>query len=162
MLCAHSNGFIIKRYKKMRKLIKHILRKLIKHILQFFSTAYTHFQKCASFFQNFTHKSKNCTHKMQNASHLLQNEVLHSKITNISKANICKHLWHNINSCKIFVCYKENCVLCFAKSVLWNWKLSRSLRISVWFWCVVQAFECQVSEIVWQVKIYCVSSWKKL
>ncbi len=67
-------------------------------LLQFFSTAYRHFQNFASFFQNFTHKSKNCTHKMQNASHLLQNESLHSKYhKHISKANICKHLCQNIN-----------------------------------------------------------------
>ncbi len=59
-------------------------------ILQFFLTAYTHFQNFASFFQNFTHKSKNCTHTMQNASHLLQNEALHSKYhKHISKANMC-------------------------------------------------------------------------
>lgn len=55
--------------------------------LQFFSTGYTHFPKCASFFY-FTHKSKNCTNKMKNVSHLLQKEALHSKdYKHISKAN---------------------------------------------------------------------------
>ncbi len=28
-------------------------------------------------------------------------------------------------------------------------------------WCMLLLFECQVSDIVWQVKILCVSSWKK-
>ncbi len=28
-------------------------------------------------------------------------------------------------------------------------------------WCVLLLFECQLSEIVWQVKILCVSSWNK-
>ncbi len=31
------------------------------------------------------------------------------------------------------MCCIENCVLCFSKSVLWNWKLSQRLIISVWF-----------------------------
>ena len=47
--------------------------------LQFFSTAYTHFPKFSSFFQNLTHKFKNCTHEMQNASHLFQSETPQSK-----------------------------------------------------------------------------------
>ncbi len=29
-------------------------------------------------------------------------------------------------------------------------------------WCAFLLFECQVSEIVWKVKILCVSSWNKL
>ncbi len=68
-------------------------------ITVFFSTGYVHFQNFASFFQNFTHKSKSCA---QNAKYLtsLVNEALHSKYhKHISKANICKHLCHNINSC---------------------------------------------------------------
>ncbi len=72
---------------------QHNLLRFVLINYSFFSTADTHFQ-------NFTHKSKNCTHKMQNASHLLQNEALHSKyLKHISKANICNHLCHNINSC---------------------------------------------------------------
>ncbi len=88
-------------------------------VYSLFSTAYTHFQNFASFFQNFTHKSKNCTHKMQNASHLLQNEALHSKYhKHISKANICKHLCHNINSCKIFVLHRI--VFCVLQKVFYE------------------------------------------
>ncbi len=129
MLCAHSNGFIIKRYKKSEKTCS--LK--IKHF--FFNCLHTFSKLWLFFFQTFTHKSKNRTHKMLIASHHLQNEVLHSKYyKHILKANICKHLWHTIHSCTICVCYIENCVLCFAKSVLWNWKLSRRLIISAWFW----------------------------
>ncbi len=92
-----------------------------------------HFQNIASLKKKKKEQSKNCRHKMQNASHLLQNEALHSKYhKHISKTIICKHLCHNINSCSICVCYIENCVLCFTKSVLWNGKLR--LRISVWFY----------------------------
>ncbi len=104
------------------------------------------------------HSNPRSAHKMQNTSHLLQNEALHSKYhKHISKANIC----HNINSCQICVCYIENCVLCFA-SVLWNWKLSQRLIISVWFcrFGVFLLFEWQLSETVSQVKIWCESSWK--
>jgi len=73
-----------------------------------FSAAFTHFQ-------NFTHKSKNHT---QNASHLLQNEALHSRYHNhVSKANIC-NTFNIILIIVRFVCYIENCVLCFMKSVM--------------------------------------------
>ncbi len=55
---------------------------------------------------------------MQNASHLLQNEALHSKYhKHISRANIYKHLCHNINSCWIFVYYIKNCVLFLQKVI---------------------------------------------
>ncbi len=122
-------------------------------IYSFFQLLTHIFKTLPLYFPSFTHKSKSCTHEMQNTSHLLQNEALHSKYhKHISKANICKHLCHNINSCHIFACYIENCVLCFAKSVLWNWK---RLRISVWFcrFGVLLLFEWQLSETVWQVKI---------
>ncbi len=57
-------------------------------------------------------------HEMQNTSHI-------QNITNTSQ----KQTFANA-VILIFVCYIENHVLCFAK---WNWKLSQSLIISVWF-----------------------------
>ncbi len=76
------------------------LNNIYIYIYRFFFSCLHTFSKLCLFFLNFTHKSKNYTHKMQNASHLLQNEALHSKYhKHISKANICKHLCHNINSC---------------------------------------------------------------
>ncbi len=84
-----------------------------KLILQVFSTAYTHFQNFVSFlFQNFTHKSKNCTQNVKCLTSLAkQSTVLN--ITNISQKQTFAVIL-------IPVCYIENCVLCFAKSVLWN------------------------------------------
>ncbi len=100
--------------------------------LTVFSTAYTHFQNFASYFQNFTHRSKNCTHKMPHnfckMKHCIQN------ITNTSQKQAFANTFAIILIPVRFLCvYIENCVLCFAKSVLWNWKLSQRPRISVLF-----------------------------
>ncbi len=86
--------------------------------LEFFSSAYyTHFYHTnfASFFQTL-HTNPRFAHtkgKMPPSASCIQHI-----------SNIC----HNMNSCSILVCYIENCVLCVAKSVLWNWKLRISVR----------------------------------
>ncbi len=61
----------------------------------------THIFKTLPLFFKTLHTNPRIAHtKCKNASHLLQNEALHSKYhKHISKANICKHLCHNINSC---------------------------------------------------------------
>ncbi len=76
---------------------------------------YSLFQLLSHIFKTF-HTNPRIAHKMQNASHLLQNEALHLKYhKHISKANTFAVIL-------IPVCFIENCVLCFAKRVLWNWK----------------------------------------
>ncbi len=99
-----------------------------------FSTAYT--------FQNVTHK-------MQNTS--MQNEALHSKYhKHISKANICKHLFIILVPYR-FVCYIDNCVLCFTKSVLWNWKLIQNQKNQNELYCQVYL---QIPGICFRDRIY--------
>ncbi len=69
-------------------------------LLGVFSTAFTHFQTFKLFFSKLYTQIQELHIQNQNASHLLQNEALQSKYHKyISKANICKHLCHNINSC---------------------------------------------------------------
>lgn len=61
---------------------------------------------------------------------------------------------HQATSCKICVCYLDQCVLCFAKNkCLWKWKLRSSVffRSGVCIWCLSVGFR----------KIWCVSSCKK-
>ncbi len=86
---------------------------ILASFYSFFSTAYTHFQNFASFFQNFTHKSKNCTHKMQNASCKMKYCI--QNITNTSQTQTFANIFAIILIPEMFVCYIENCVLCFAK-----------------------------------------------
>ncbi len=60
--------------------------------ITFFSTAYTHFQNFASFFQTLDTNPRIVQTKCLTS--------LHSKYhKHISKANICKHLCFNLNSC---------------------------------------------------------------
>ncbi len=63
----------------------------------FFNCLHTFSKLCLLFSKLYTQIQELHT---QNASQLLQNEALHSKYhKHISKASICKHLCHNINSC---------------------------------------------------------------
>ncbi len=56
-----------------------------------------------------------------------------------------------------FVCVTRRTVCC----VLQNESKPNNYCLVLQIWCVVLVFECQVSEIMWQVKILCVNSWKE-
>ncbi len=122
-----------------------ILGKLVHfiNVLVFFNCLHT-FSILPLFFKTL-HTNPIIAHKkILNSSHYLQFE-LHSKYhKHISKANIFQHLFLQT----IFLCYMENWVRLFAKSVLWNWKLSQRSRISlcfcrfgVWFRCLSFRFQ---------------------
>ncbi len=56
-------------------------------------------------------------------------------------------------------------VCCVLQKVFYeikNWVKSRELVYGFVDLVCALVFECQLSENVWQVKILCVSSWKKL
>ncbi len=94
---------------------------------QDFTVLSAHIFKILPFFSKLDTLIKKIAHKIQNTLHLLQNEALDSKYhKHISKAHICKHLCHNINSCKIFVLHRESCVV-FCKKCLM--KLKTDLKV---------------------------------
>ncbi len=101
-----------------------------------FTTAYTHFQK-KKFSRLYTQIQQLHTQNAKCFTSLAKWSTAFKYHKHISKANICKHLCHKINSCSIlFVCYIENCVLCFAKSVLWKSKAEN--------WCMLLQICCVV------------------
>ncbi len=125
------------------------MMKLIFQIRGFFSTAYTHFQNSASFFFFTLHTNPRIAHtkcKMPHISWKMKHCV--QNITNTSQKQTFAYTFAIIYIFVRFLCYIENCLLCFAKSVLWNWKLSQRPRISVWFcrfgvwfWCLSVGFQ---------------------
>ncbi len=128
-----------------RKLLLSVLKTVVL-LTVFFSCLHTFSKLCLFFSKRYT-----------------QIQELHTQnakcFTSLAKWSTAFNIWQThlestfantfaiIYSC-YFLCYIENCVLCFAKSVLWNWKLSQRPRISVWFcrfgvwfWCLSVRFQ---------------------